>query len=136
MAYLSWQNEPVEIRLDYEPSGIGAKPSRLEIQAPKTLRAELFEAIQQIRSGERSELRLDLPQGYSVFVKLKDSGLSRLLIAHPEENEWVATFMLSPEVADAWIQSEAPGVFSFASDGRRLDRMGNLEAAWAFFGEK
>jgi len=134
MAYLSWQNEPVEIRLDYEPSGIGARPSRLEIQAPGALRADLFEAVRQIRSGASGELRLDLPQGYSVFVKLKDSGLSRLLIAHPEENEWVATFMLSAEVADAWIQAESPGVFSFAGEGRRLDRMGNLEAAWGFTG--
>ena len=112
MAFLSWQSESVELSLNYEPSGIGAQASRLEIRAPQALRDEFFAAFSEIRSGARSELRVDLPQGYSVFVKLKTSGLSRLLIAHPEENEWVATLMLAPPVAEAWAQAPATGAFS------------------------
>ncbi len=44
-----------------------------------------------LRGGH--ELRMDLSNGWTVFWKSRESG-SRLLLAHPEHQEWVATFAL------------------------------------------
>lgn len=52
--------------------------------------------------GPAAELRVDLPRNWIVFWKLRD-GESRLLIAHPQAEEWVATAALSVDHAHAFL---------------------------------
>jgi hypothetical protein len=50
--------------------------------------------------SESEELRVDLPLNWAIFWKLRDDE-SRLLMAHPQENEWVATAALESSHAGA-----------------------------------
>ncbi|RYZ61067.1 MAG: hypothetical protein EOP09_20400, partial [Proteobacteria bacterium] len=128
MAFLSWQTETIQLELKYEASGVGSAPSKLRISTPANLFEELRSEL--VNLGKR-EIRIDLPDSYCLFIKQKDSGLSRLLLAHPEENEWVATFMLSPGLLKAWLDHTANGAtqvpFQFSGAGHKLDKFGNLE---------
>lgn len=47
-----------------------------------------------------AELRVDYPQGFTVFWKLRD-GESRFFLAHPEKEAWVATLALSRDHLEA-----------------------------------
>ena len=49
------------------------------------------------------ELRMDLFGGWTVFWKSRESG-SRLLLAHPEHQEWVATVALEPALGQKLIE--------------------------------
>ena len=44
------------------------------------------------------ELRLDLPKNWAIFWKTRPEE-SRLLLAHPQENEWVVTAALEADHA-------------------------------------
>ena len=68
----------------------------LVISRPQAL--ELQEALAPIFGQARGELRVDLPDGWIIFWKNRDSE-SRLLLAHPAETEWVATVALDPALA-------------------------------------
>lgn len=50
--------------------------------------------LSRLLEAPTSELRVDLPSGWTLYFKLR-SGESRQFLAHPEHNEWVATLALS-----------------------------------------
>lgn len=50
------------------------------------------------------ELRVDMPQGWTIYWKAR-AGESRFLLAHPETDLWVATFTLGQAAAQSWLTS-------------------------------
>ncbi len=89
MPYLNWKErnltqkitseEPVQLNLELDAASVAELANRLEDTfAEATLGAEL---------------RVDLPREWIVFWKLRE-GESRLLIAHPQPEEWVTTVAL------------------------------------------
>lgn len=97
---------------------------------PSETRAKISEALLELSnsaSPNSSEIRMDFPQGWTLFLKLRDSSESRLLLAHPEKEEWVATFALSREHLDAVsVQFQNAEGFQLSQIGR-VEKMSNVE---------
>lgn len=81
------------------------------------------------------ELRLSLPDEWSIFWKLRDDE-SRLLIAHPQADEWVATLALEMAHAHRLLaaleescKEESSASFSIAglADDGRVSSVSNLD---------
>jgi hypothetical protein len=75
---------------------------RLETELQVTLTEErifeLHEALSGVFQQAEAELRVDFPGNWTLYWKARD-GESRMLLAHPEKDEWVGTV--------AWAQSTA-----------------------------
>lgn len=54
----------------------------------------LSKGLSGVLETRTSELRIDLPSGWTLYFKVRE-GESRQFLAHPEHNEWVATLALS-----------------------------------------
>ncbi len=67
-----------------------------------SLREDLLPALRNTFQAAGGELRLDLPQEWSLFWKLKD-GETRVLVAHPATGQWVGTLALERSFADQLI---------------------------------
>jgi hypothetical protein len=63
----------------------------------------LEEIFVRATAGSGRELRMDLSGGWTVFWKSRESG-SRLLLAHPEHQEWVATVALEPALGQKLVE--------------------------------
>ncbi len=101
----------------------------LRISAEKM--AEFSESIAAIRAKEGSELRTELPDGWTIFWKVR-LGESRFFVARPEIGQWVATLALSPthfESFQALLRESglAAGVECALSSLEKVSRMSNLE---------
>ncbi len=97
MPYLNWKT--AETR---PPGGfsqeVGAHPRRehqLKLELSRPALEELIPQLEEALGEVGNELRLDLPGEWIIFWKARDTE-SRLLIAHPQPNEWVATAALEP----------------------------------------
>lgn len=121
MPYLDWKNlTPQQLRQDIGPStpeGSGDKMKMtlsMESAELATLAGFLRDTLDPATSGE---LRLELPRGWIVFWK-KREGDSRLLMAHPQTDEWVATVALASQPAAQLVegveQLAAPGATQHA----------------------
>ena len=116
---------------------IGPGPSeklRLTLTLDAGLAGELLAQLRELfEAPVGSELRLDLPRNWIVFWK-KREGESRLLLAHPQAEEWVSTVALLDEHAKL-LDRKARGLVS----GRTLNlselaatgSMSNLEVTLA-----
>jgi hypothetical protein len=85
--------------------------ARMELQFDQEEVRLLLAQLEEIFLNGGHELRMDLPEGWIVFWKSRESG-SRLLLAHPQEKEWVATAALETELGKKWIaklKSLSPG---------------------------
>jgi hypothetical protein len=110
MPYLNWKDrEPTGLHIELAPpSSEGAAHvttrSRMVLRFAREALAELASSLGQIfgEAGEGGELRLDLPREWIVFWKLRE-GDSRLLVAHPQPDEWVATVALSAADGAAFL---------------------------------
>ncbi|MBC7386606.1 MAG: hypothetical protein H7301_10670 [Cryobacterium sp.] len=69
---------------------------RLDLALSEGTRREIAAALTLLTPVEGNELRTHFPGGWTVFWKMI-AGESRLLVAHPELNEWVATLALSSD---------------------------------------
>jgi hypothetical protein len=101
MPYLNWKDESA-LRQEISPvapgSVPGSGPMRLVLGLGASHVAALLSLLQEVLGEGGGELRVDLPRNWIVFWKLREGG-SRLLVAHPQPDEWVATIALSPEHA-------------------------------------
>jgi hypothetical protein len=71
----------------------------MSLSIPSTqLSEELLPKLRETFLEEAGELRLDLPEEWSIFWKKREDD-SRLLIAHPQKDQWVATVALTEEYA-------------------------------------
>ena len=87
MPYLNWKERE---------TGQEVRDSLFTLRLKSRELAELIALLEEVFVENGPELRVDLPRNWIVFWKRRE-GESRLLIAHPQENEWVATAALEPE---------------------------------------
>lgn len=88
MPYLNLMDHPVLLSKDSHPKWETA----LSLSFSGEARDRLLERLEQTVEQQK-ELRLDLPQGWTLYFKLKE-GDNRLLLAHPEAEAWVGTVLL------------------------------------------
>jgi hypothetical protein len=89
MPYLNWKTQSVELEVvSHEQRG-----SQLTMRLGRAAFDELLPRLEGVYIGGEGELRLDLPKDWIIFWKLRETE-SRLLIAHPQEKEWVTTVAL------------------------------------------
>lgn len=92
MSYLNWTDKP--IRQTVEPYSSFQTHLKLELKASEIL--TLSSSLESVFVHQGAELRLELPQSWLLFWKIREEG-SRILLAHPEAEHWVATIALSSE---------------------------------------
>lgn len=88
-----------------------------ELALSRAQAQELAAALAQVLVPGGGELRLNLPDEWVIFWKLRpDEGNdeSRLLIAHPQQDEWVATVALEPGHAERLLNAFSNDAFSNA----------------------
>ena len=50
-----------------------------------------------------NELRVEFAGGWTFFCKPAVAGGSRLLLAHPEKEQWVVSLLIDPAIAEPWM---------------------------------
>jgi hypothetical protein len=93
-----------------------------EAQA-RELAGELVKAL----APSGAELKLELSGGWTLYFKLREQGLSRLQLAKPQIDQWVASLHLSPEHSQRLI-SGLEQLYSSEVDRFRLSELGSLTA--------
>src|SRR4051794_37056919 len=123
MPYLNWKDQ-TGLKQEIAGGPGGAGPLRLTLGLDSAQASMLLPLLRDVLSEEAplgSELRVDLPRNWIVFWK-KREGESRLLIAHPQTDEWVATAALSAAHGQLLLER-----FERLSSGEALS-VGELEA--------
>lgn len=97
MPYLNWKNSTsqqlVQDVLTAQASG-GSREFQLSLKLSGDLVQELIPQLEDIFNQGGPELRIDLPKEWIMFWKLR-TGESRVLMAHPQQDEWVSTMALN-----------------------------------------
>jgi hypothetical protein len=125
MPFLNWTEASIHQTVSSHPQlgtqlTLGLKSTELQM---------LISLLEDVYSHQGHELRLALPQGWVLFWKRKDAE-SRILLAHPEEKEWVATVALESASGQKWVEALKglhPGQPGFLSQLAPLSGMSNLE---------
>lgn len=100
MDMLDWKNSPTVTLAR------GAHPkyqTQVTIMATATQLTELHSAFSQAAAAN-DEVRVELPQNWMLYFKLRASA-SRVQLAHPALNDWVATLNLSPTHAQKFLDA-------------------------------
>jgi hypothetical protein len=92
MPYLNWKTRETQKRIDPHEDA----RSTLSLDLSEEERGILLPSLEQVFLHSGSELRLDLPSNWIIFWKTRETE-SRLLLAHPQQAEWVATAALEAE---------------------------------------
>ena len=122
MPYLNWLERPIELtRTNHHRFG-----TQLELPLTSEDLARLREAVSEVILAGEGELRVDLPQDWTIFWKARE-GESRQLLARPEKDKWVATLAYHSNEGRALINAlttklSAPG------NSIRLSELGPLNA--------
>jgi hypothetical protein len=126
MAFLNFTGRSIQIEKLAHP----VYKTHLQISVAATERTEIVAQLRELTEKTGSELRVDFPGEVTFFWKLRDEE-SRLLLAHPEKDVWVATLALTPPHLDhlltAMDQLDAP---IFLSEFKRLGKLSNLEVSF------
>jgi hypothetical protein len=110
MPYLNWKERPIALGARTRPGPAHAELTELDVAFGPAERDELLAQLAGVfaRFDETApfqpELRIDLPQGWALFFKLRE-GESRLLLAHPEAEVWVATLALDSDHAARFLRA-------------------------------
>lgn len=129
MAHLDWTRVGLKI-------GIRAHPrheTELQIPLDQDHQQRLGAELGQVLGQAGAELRLDLPQGWTVHWKLCE-GETRLLLAHPDAASWVATVAIQAAVAGEFLERLRrllPGEVLCLSRLPGVSRRSNLELVLA-----
>lgn len=89
MPYVNWKEREIQKHIDPQ---IDAR-STLTLTLDEGQRAQLLPFLEEVFFRGGSELRVDLPSNWILFWKSRESE-SRLLLAHPQQGEWVTTLAL------------------------------------------
>jgi hypothetical protein len=125
MPYLNWRNAPIR-------QEVGPHPKRefsLKIGIPAVSFPELVERLEDLFGEDGAELRVDLPEEWILFWKIREEE-SRLLMAHPQKTEWVATAALEKghgQSVVSRLKALRPGESLRVSDGGTIGRVSNVE---------
>lgn len=90
MPYLDWSQESALQLTAADHPELG---TQLEMTLSPALAERLGQDLQSTFTSGHHELRLELPARWTLFWK-RASGETRLLLAHPEKDAWVATLAL------------------------------------------
>jgi hypothetical protein len=71
--------------------------------AAQALHEDLLPSLKNTFEQQAGELRLDLPNEWSLFWKARE-GDTRILVAHPSKDQWVGTIALEPQFASRLIE--------------------------------
>lgn len=100
MAILDWRGLPVGISME--------KSEGFEVVLRMSLNASLIQklilSLEEIFIEQERELRFYLSEAWTLFLKQRESG-NRLLLAHPQTEEWVGTIALEKEIGVRWIEA-------------------------------
>ena len=136
MPYLNFSEKPIELKKSVHP--------RFETQLAMQIAATELAVLQDGLSGlmlsenpERVELRVDLPSKWTIFWKLRE-GETRLLLAHPEVDAWVATVSMTREHCEAIMNafsklSDVPEVLSQLGSTSRIS---NFDLTVSLLGDR
>lgn len=91
MPYVNWSRSSVS--REFVPHSRFEKSMRLRFASTEL--AELADHLDRVLETQ-AELRMDLPSNVIVFWKTRETE-TRLLLAHPEPEQWVATAALEPQ---------------------------------------
>lgn len=91
MPYLNWKTKPVRVATSTHPD----YQSQLDLGLSSDLAQELSTELTQTFSAGGDELKLELPNGWTLYFKQR-IGAGRMQLAHPQTNQWVATLNLTP----------------------------------------
>lgn len=92
MPFLNWREHPVNASV----APHARRGSELVLEFPRDSLDALIKSLEDVFTRAQGELRLDLPRGWAMFWKERE-GESRLLLAHPAADAWVATAALTRE---------------------------------------
>ncbi|MBC7693738.1 MAG: hypothetical protein H7222_18375 [Methylotenera sp.] len=123
MAYLNFTQKPIELKASTHPR----YETQLEMKIAKEDLQLIREGLQAILASPKSELRVDLPQKWTIFWKLRETE-TRQLLAHPETDAWVASLALTPEHCQAVIAAMGAATDSAAGENANvgaISRLGN-----------
>ncbi len=101
MAYLNWTDQQ-GVRTEISEHPKWSQELRLSL-IPERYQ-QLSSLLRETFAQEGAELRMDLPDKWTLFWKVRESE-SRIFLAHPEKDEWVANVSL--ESPHAWKLVEA-----------------------------
>jgi hypothetical protein len=102
MPYLNWKERSTGHSMRPLPAG-GEGRSQMDLGFSSEDIGLLVPYLEEIYLRGGHELRMDLSNGWTVFWKSRESG-SRLLLAHPEHQEWVATFALEVQLGAKLVE--------------------------------
>ena len=102
MAHVNWKTRAIGLTKLPHPTN----QSQLELALTAEHLVELGESLAEAFAPGGAELRLELPGNWTVYWKIK-TGLSRLQLAHPAADHWVATVHLSAEHGARLLESIA-----------------------------
>jgi hypothetical protein len=94
MPYLNWRDAELKQEVCTAEESGSAREFQLRLTLGADQVRELLPFLEEIYHEEGPELRIDLPAEWILFWKIRQ-GESRLLMAHPQPEEWVATFAMS-----------------------------------------
>lgn len=118
MPYLDWSEQ--NIGLEAAPQA--DRETQLTLTLPnRELAAQLKTELEGVLATPGRELRLNLPRRWTIFWKARE-GDSRLLLAHPEHDVWVATVAAEAEYGQLLLKgldrvSQSGGGIDLASLG-------------------
>ena len=98
MAYLNFTQKPIELKASTHPKFETQLEMKIGADDLKLIQA----GLQAVLNSPKSELRVDLPQKWTLFWKLRETE-TRQLLAHPEADAWVASLALTREHCEAVI---------------------------------
>lgn len=124
MPYLDFSAKPIELAMSAHPHCEHQLDLHLPVAELQTLQAGLEDLLE----NQSRELRVDFPNKWTVFWKLRE-GETRLLLAHPEEHVWVATVAMTHEHCQAVVRAfkDAPADAHVMSRLGVTSRLSNLE---------
>lgn len=142
MPYLDWKQNPSPNLVEVRDHPTRQTELILNLgKADASLLREDLAAVFAAGSSGTTELRLELPAGWTLFWKRREEG-NRLLLARPETGQWVATLALDADLAkkfDEFLADVAPAnsssLFRFSEQGS-LWSFSNLELGIRRVGER
>ncbi len=102
MPFLNWKSQPIDVSQESAPRW----GTRVTIALPPEQRAALEKSLEDCLQVGGKELRVDFPKGWSIFWRIREEtgeASSRVLLAHPDPEQWVASVLLEPRPATDFV---------------------------------
>ena len=98
MPFLSWVEESVS----HESVEVSPGRMRLVLNLSEGHGVALLKSLEELFYKPSKELRLVISEEWTLFWKVREEG-SRLLVAHPQSQEWVGTVALERQAGQTFV---------------------------------